>query len=169
MKKTLFSLFLCIVTLSMAGQSLAQGDRQPVDYTNTRFNFTLKLPPWFYAIRQADNGDGIIITDPTTLEILAYGKHIVASEESFEEVVKTWSKYVGTVKEEQIKKDENYFILKGVKELPADSEHAEQTTAIKVLYSALEHKILIITYYGESNKNYPAIIDAALASFNHVK
>ncbi len=169
MKKTLFSILFCIVTLSMAGQSIAHGDMQPINYINDRFNFTLNLPPWFYEVRQSDNGDGISISDPTTLEILAYGKHVVLSEESFEDVVKTWSKYVGTVQEKILKKNENYFILKGVKQLPADSEHAEQTTAVKVLYSPLEHKILIITYYGESNKNYPAIIDAALASFNHIK
>ncbi len=167
MRKTL--LFLCFAIVCWTSICLAYGQPQPLTYVNARYGFSLNLPPWFYAAQEADNGDGVTITDPTVLEIRAYGTMVMTPPESFDALMKQWSTRIGHVKKRIVNKNEQWFFLEGVQKLPADSEHSEKFTAVKVLYGPIVHKILHITYYGEPNTHYPSIIETAVQSFNNIK
>ncbi len=161
--------FFCVMLLVWTSVGLAHGQPQAFDYSNTRYGFSLHLPPWFYVAQEADNGDGILITDPTTLEIRAYGSMVINPEESLEDLATQWGDRMGLIHKRIVNKEEQYFILEGVRTLPADSEHAEQFTAVKVFYGQDAYSILFITYYGTPNKNYPHIIETALGSFKRQK
>ncbi len=161
--------FLALLSLCFAPLCLAQDTAKPLKYINDRYAFSLELPPWFYVAKEADNGDGIIITDPTVLEIRAYGTMSMTPPESFEALVKQWTKDVGQVKKRILQKNEHWFLLQGVQALPKDAEYAEKFTTIKVLYGHDSLKVLRIVHYDGGNIMYPKIIDAAVASFKNTQ
>ena len=80
-----FSIALLFLALSPR-LALAAGD---ASYANLRYGFSLSWPAGDYAVREADNGDGITVTDGQGLELRAWGSNSPGVlNESFSDVLK---------------------------------------------------------------------------------
>ena len=59
-------------------------------YANQRYGFSLSWPAGHYSVREADNGDGITVTDGRGLELRAWGSNSPgALDERLSDVLKT--------------------------------------------------------------------------------
>ena len=64
-------LMLCLAVSVPSAKEIAVNPRAP-EYLNARFGFSLSWTPGNYRVSEAENGDGITVTDGKGLTMLAY-------------------------------------------------------------------------------------------------
>ena len=107
-----FSIALLFLALSPR-LALAAGD---ASYVNQRYGFSLSWPAGDYAVREADNGDGITVTDGQGLELRAWGSNSPGVlNESFNEVLKAQKQAFSKVTYKAVKAGEGWFVLSGLR------------------------------------------------------
>ena len=73
MKKMLIAVAAVLLLLSSAVASEIQTDPADPSYHNERYGFTVKWAPGAYRVYEADNGDGITVSDGHGLEMRVWG------------------------------------------------------------------------------------------------
>ena len=107
-----FSIALLFLALSPR-LALAAGD---ASYANQRYGFSLSWPAGDYAVREADNGDGITVTDGQGLELRAWGSNSPGVlNESFNDVFKAQKQAFSKVTYKAVKAGEGWFVLSGIR------------------------------------------------------
>ena len=107
-----FSIALLFLALSPR-LALAAGD---ASYVNQRYGFSLSWPAGDYAVREADNGDGITVTDGQGLELRAWGSNSPGVlNESFNDVLKAQKQAFSKVTYKAVKAGEGWFVLSGIR------------------------------------------------------
>ncbi len=159
-KIALFLSLAMIITAfstSLALSASVEYDPENPVYSNSRYGFSLRLPPGKYDIFEADNGDGITVTGPKDFMLKAYGEMVMDDPaKSAEELVKYWAEYFGKVQEKDVQK--NQLVVQYVKD--------NILSIMKIYLMDGTRKILLIKFPVDQKEKFEEITDLALKSFN---
>lgn len=149
-----FSIALLFLALSPR-LALAAGD---ASYANQRYGFSLSWPAGHYSVREADNGDGITVTDGRGLELRAWGSNSPgALDERLSDVLKTQAQTFSKVTYKAVKAGEGWFVLSGIRE--------GKIAWIKVFCGKETLYAVDVSYPANAKKRYDALISTVNKSF----
>ena len=127
-------------------------------YANQRYGFSLSWPAGQYSVREADNGDGITVTDGRGLELRAWGSNSPgALDERLSDVLKTQAQTFSKVTYKAAKAGEGWFVLSGIRE--------GKIAWIKVFCGKETLYAVDVSYPANAKKRYDALISTVNKSF----
>ena len=130
-------------------------------YVNARFGFRVSIPPdpqEEYSVREADNGDGITVTNSHQLELRVYGTNSYAAlGQDFAATVADMRAALDMVTFENLSPGKDWFVLSGYKD--------GAIVYTKVLYTEDNACVLNLQYPKADKARYDALVNAAAKSF----
>lgn len=130
-------------------------------YVNARFGFRVSVPPdpqEEYNVREADNGDGITVTNSRQLELRVYGTNSYAAlGQDFAATVADMRAALDMVTFENLGPDKDWFVLSGYKD--------GAIVYTKVLYTEDNACVLNLQYPKADKARYDALVNAVARSF----
>ena len=149
-----FSIALLFLALSPR-LALAAGN---ASYANQRYGFSLSWPAGDYAVREADNGDGITVTDGRGLELRAWGSNAPGVlNQSFNDVLKEQRQAFSKVSYKAVKAGEGWFVLSGIRQ--------GRIAWVKVFCGAETLYAVDVSYPASAKARYDALVGTVNKTF----
>ena len=157
MKKTLatgivFTLVYGFVILAAVAQA------EESAYINSRYGFSLTLPPGQLSLVEADNGDGITVAYPNGMTLKAYGTMVpVTFDRDCKAMYEEEKDRLDKVTYTRLNEKKRWFVVSGYRE--------PTVVYIKMFVGKTSSYALEMSYPPENVKMFDAFVGTAVGSF----
>ena len=152
--------WLCIlltVLIDLTSAWYVHAATQLETYANARYGFTIQWPQGAYTVKEADNGDGITLTDGRGLTAKAYGTMAYSVlEQSFDDIATEMISWFDSITE-QNRLSKNMLTISGFKK--------GNRRYVKMLYAADNVCVLLLDYPKAASKTYGTLAATMSTSF----